>query len=99
MKANKARRRVLRTILLVGEGDAEVAFINHLKQVCTGGTFRLHFWKEPDLGHQSLNSCWRCSSQHKGLHAGLPFGGHPAFACVNKLINALSLKRDAQQAQ
>ncbi len=31
MKANNHRRAVLRTILLVGEGDAEVAFIEHLK--------------------------------------------------------------------
>ena len=31
MKANKNRRFVLRTVLLVGEGDAEVAFIDHLK--------------------------------------------------------------------
>jgi hypothetical protein len=33
MKANKAARRVLRTLLLVGEGDAEVAFFNHLKSL------------------------------------------------------------------
>ena len=31
MKANAARRTVLRTVLLVGEGYAEVAFIEHLK--------------------------------------------------------------------
>ena len=31
MKADKARRYVRRTVLLVGEGYAEVAFIEHLK--------------------------------------------------------------------
>ena len=31
MRADKARRYVRRTVLLVGEGDAEVAFIKHLK--------------------------------------------------------------------
>lgn len=31
MKANRARRHELRTVLLVGEGYAEVAFIEHLK--------------------------------------------------------------------
>ena len=33
MKVNKAVRRVRRTVLLVGEGDAEVAFIKHLKSL------------------------------------------------------------------
>ena len=31
MKGHSVRRAVLRTVLLVGEGDAEVAFIEHLK--------------------------------------------------------------------
>ena len=31
MKVNKATRRVRRTVLLVGEGDAELAFIKHVK--------------------------------------------------------------------
>lgn len=31
MKVNNAQRSVLRTVLLIGEGDAEVAFIEHLK--------------------------------------------------------------------
>ena len=33
MKADQARRAVRRTILIVGDGDAEVAFINHLKSL------------------------------------------------------------------
>lgn len=33
MRAKKAPRVVLRTVLLVGEGDAEVAFLTHLKRL------------------------------------------------------------------
>lgn len=33
MKANKTRRYVRRTVLIVGEGNAEVAFIHHLKSL------------------------------------------------------------------
>jgi hypothetical protein len=33
MKTDKARRYVRRTVLIVGEGDAEIAFIRHLKSL------------------------------------------------------------------
>jgi hypothetical protein len=33
MKVDKARRYVRQTVLIVGEGDAEVAFIRHLKSL------------------------------------------------------------------